>query len=309
MRPGRQGLPPPRHNLKTLALLIGLLATTAACATTEGHEGASASKPEVSEQSILESTDRALADGRFEDASYFLNRVLSKNPNNAAARLRLAELYLATGQKAAASQVFKSLTATKDLSARAHQGWGIAMLRRGELTTAHEALRRAIEENPKLWRSWNALGLYYDTQDRWPDAQKAYDKALELKPDSAMIHNNVGYSLLIQKKFVGATMKFTKALKLDSKFAMARTNLRLALSWLGRYDEAMMGVPVGELPTALNDVGYVAMLRGDYAQAEALLAQALETSPRFNEKAWRNLKYIESVRKTNMRSRPRRKKW
>ena len=237
-----------------------------------------------------------------------LARILQKNPNSPAARLRLGELYLKKGQKAAAAQVFKSLTSTKGLSARAHQGWGIAMLKRGKLTLAHEVLKRAIEENPKLWRTWNALGLYYDSQKRWDNAQKAYGKALELNPGSAMLHNNQGYSLLIQRTFVGAAKNFTRALKLDPKFAMARTNLRLALSWLGKYDEAVLGVSSRELPAALNDVGYIAMLRGDYAIAEALLARALETSPRFNEKAWRNLKYIESVRANNLRSRPPRKK-
>ncbi len=306
MRPGRQGLPLLRHNLKTLALLFGLLAT--ACATTEGGESKPAAKPDYSEKNILDSTDLAIAENRTEDAAYLLTRALQKNPNSPEARLRLAELYLATGQKAAAVQVFKSLTSAKGLSARAHQGWGISMLKLGELTLAHEVLRRAIDENPKLWRTWNALGLYYDSQKRWDSAQKAYGKALELNPDAAMLHNNLGYSLLIQRKFVGAAKNFNRALKLDSKFAIARTNLRLALSWLGKYDEAVLGVSKRELPSALNDVGYIAMLRGDYATAEALLARALETSPRFHEKAWRNLKYIESVRESNMRSRPPRKK-
>lgn len=307
MRPGRQGLPLPRPNLKTLALLFGLLATASACATTEGANSKPAAKTEYSEKQLLESTDRALAESRTEDASQLLTRILQKNPNSPAARLRLAELYLATGQKAAAAEVFKSLTSTKGLSARAHQGWGIAMLKRNELTLAHEVLRRAIAENPKLWRTWNALGLYYDTQKRWDDAQKAYTMALDLNPDSAMLHNNLGYSLLLQQKFVGAAKKFTQALRLDSKFTMARTNLRLALSWLGQYDEAVLGVSKRELPSALNDIGYIAMLRGDYATAEALLARALETSPRFHEKAWRNLKYIESVRESNKRP-PRKKR-
>ncbi len=308
MRPGRQGLPLLRHNLKTLALLLGLLATASACASSKSVESKPAPKTEYTEKQILEITDQALADNRTEDAAQLLVRALQDNPNSTAARLRLAELYLATGQTVAAGQVFKSLVSTKGLVARALQGWGIAMLKQGEMTLAHEVLKRAIDDDPKMWRTWNGLGLYYDSKKRWDDARKAYGKALDLNPDSAMLHNNRGYSLLIQRNYVGAAKKFTHALKLDSKFVTARTNLRLALSWLGRYDEAMLGVPSRELPAALNDVGYIAMLRGDYATAESLLSRALETSPLFIEKAWRNLKYIESVRDAKAPSRPSRKK-
>lgn len=308
MRPGRQGLPLPRHNLKTLALLFGLLATASACATTKDVESKPAAKAEYSEKQLLESMDRAIAERRTEDAAQLLTRILQEHPNSHAARLRLAEFYLMTGEQVTAAEVFKSLTSSKGLSAQANQGWGIAMLKQGELTLAHEVLKRAIEEDPKLWRTWNALGLYYDSKKNWAKALKAYGKALEFNPNTAMLHNNLGYSLLIQHNFIGAAKKFTQALKLDPKFAIARTNLRLALSWLGRYEEAVLGVSRRELPDALNDVGYVAMLRGDYAIAESMLSRALETSPMFNEKAWRNLKYIESVKQTNKASRPPRKK-
>lgn len=309
MRPGRQGLPLPRYNLKTLALLLGLLATACAPSKTgESGKDKPAATPQYTEEQLLRITDQAIAERRTDDAAQLLVRALQENPNSTKARLSLAELYLATGQKVLAGQLFKSLVSTKGLVARALQGWGIAMLKQGEMNLAHEVLKRAIQEDPKMWRTWNALGLYYDSEKNWDDAGKAYGKALEFNPDSEMIHNNRGYSLLIQGDYVGATRKFAQALKLDPKFATARTNLRLALSWMGRYDEAVAGVSSRDLPAALNDVGYIAMLRGDYATAESMLSRALATSPLFIEKAWLNLKYIESVKDAKTPSRSSRKK-
>ena len=51
-----------------------------------------------------------------------------------------------------------------------------------------------------------------------------------------------------------------------------------------------------DLPNVLNNVGYIAILRGDYVRAESLLNQAMEASPTFNDKAWENLRYLETIK-------------
>ena len=85
-------------------------------------------------------------------------------------------------------------------------------------------------------------------------------------------------------------------MRLDPDFATARENLRLSLAWQGDYGRALSGVsPVGHAE-ALNNVGYIALLRGDYADAEAYLLRAMEIDPQYNEIASHNLSYLRDMR-------------
>ena len=284
--------------LRSVALLTALLTAVAACQSLGGETPklppklASGAPPSV----LLEEADKAVAQGRYEDATILLGRVLKKDPNNARARLILAESYLATGRTPFAAATFKNLASSDDVRAKALQGWGIALLKERKLEAAHKVLRDAVREDPTLWRAWNALGLYYDSQRRWDEARESYDQALEAESDSAVVHNNLGFSLLMQQKYSEAATEFTAALKLRPGLRVARTNLRLTLAWQGKYKEAARGAGLEELPTVLNDIGYIAMLRGDHVAAEAYLVRAMEASPSFNETASRNLRYVKSIK-------------
>jgi Flp pilus assembly protein TadD len=46
----------------------------------------------------------------------------------------------------------------------------------------------------------------------------------------------------------------------------------------------------------LNNIGFIAVMRGDYDNAEAYLLRAMEADPRYNETAARNLTYLRQVR-------------
>ena len=75
-----------------------------------------------------------------------------------------------------------------------------------------------------------------------------------------------------------------------------QVNLRLALAWSGRYAHAMTGATDEDISKVLNNVGYVALLRGDFDNAEAYLLRAMEADPSFNKVAWRNLAYLRNIR-------------
>ncbi len=286
--------------LRTLALSAGLLTTLAACESfdfgKDKPDPLAASEVGAGTESLLGAADVAIAQRRIEDAAILLGRILKTDPNNAQAKLRIAEMYLLADKLLLAAAAFKHLSKTSDVRAKALQGFGIAMMKQGELDTAHKALKEAVDEDASLWRAWNGLGLYYDSQSLWNEAGESYKQALGAKPELALIHNNLGYSLLMQGKFVDATSAFRKALRIRPDLEAARVNLRLSLAWEGKYQEATAGVKRGEMPTVLNDVGYIAILRGDYDQAEAFLLRAMKASPTFNETASKNLGYVKTIR-------------
>ena len=140
------------------------------------------------------------------------------------------------------------------------------------------------------------MGAYHDAREEWAEAGESYRKAIAVVPDNSVVRNNLGFSLFMQGRLDEAISELIKAVRMDPEFALARTNLRLAYARKGRYLQALAGLTEDDLGEALNDVGYIALMRGDYENAEAYLLRAMEADPAFNERAWRNLNYLRSLR-------------
>jgi Flp pilus assembly protein TadD len=181
------------------------------------------------------------------------------------------------------------------LKARALHNAGVALLLTDRPQQAEQELEAAVEFDPSSWRAWNALGRARDARRAWEEAAAAYERALTLAPDEGAVLNNFGMSKLSAGDPDGAAELFVRALEASPDLAPAETNLRLALALGGRYEEALAGVDAENLPAALNNVGYAALLRGDYAQARVLFLRAIDASPGFYEPAWSNLRFLSSV--------------
>jgi Flp pilus assembly protein TadD len=159
-------------------------------------------------------------------------------------------------------------------------------------------LLAAVEANPKLWRAYNALGFIADQKRRFDEAADFYAQALAAKPDSAMLLNNRGYSLLTAGHADVAIGDFRKALALDPQSETVQNNLRLAMAEKGDYAEATRGVVRDTQSVVLNNVGVVAMRRGDLTTAEAMLARAMVGNPNYDAVTARNLDTLAALKAT-----------
>lgn len=240
--------------------------------------------------------DKAIEDERFDDAERLLERVFVSDPESVEGKLLVAELRLARGDPAGALAPFSELVEKPEVAARAKQGRGITLLLIGDGESAEKSLREAVSADATLWRAWNGLGAHQDSRGQWGSAEKSYRRALALRPAEPMLHNNLGFSLFMQDRLAEAIDSLGTALRLDPEFDLARTNLRLAFARKGQYLKALSGAQDQNLGRALNNVGYIALLRGDYESAEAYLLRAMQVDPSFNERAWRNLNYLKNLR-------------
>lgn len=282
--------------LRRLGAIL-LLTTVAACAGAPGDVGKQAgpavAKPDPG--AILTAADAARDDGQYADALTIYQQLLVEYPGLKAAEYGVAESMIALGKPSVAKTLFDGLIKTEKFHARALQGQGLAQLALGERKEASKTLAAATEADPKLWRCWNALGTIADSRGEHDKAQAAYEKALALKPNSAMVINNVGYSRLMAHDPPDAEKQFRKALSLDPGNETIQNNLRLAIAAKGDYREAVKFASRDKLSMVLNNVGFVAMERGDYAAAEGLFARAMDASKSYAVVTAKNLDQLKSL--------------
>lgn len=245
---------------------------------------------------LVRQAEAALTDGRHADAAQHYRRIVAIDPAHAAARFGMAEIRLATGDAARAHELFDSLVDDPDYGARALQGRGIARLMLGQPRGAAEDMRKAVAADPALWRAWNALAQFHDAERDWEQAGDSYRKALAVMPDSAVVNNNLGFSLMMQGQTEEAARMFLAALRRQPDLKAAQANLRLALAWQGRYVDALAGVGLAQLPEVMNNLGYVAMMKGEFEVAEAYFTRAIEASPSYYRTAADNLLRLRAMR-------------
>lgn len=244
---------------------------------------------------MLALPESAYEAGRYNDALQLYRELLVKDPDNTRVKLGIADCELASDDPSDANALYEELESDPSIHARVLQGRGIALVRLGQNAPAEKSLKDAVAADPKLWRAWNALGVLYDANHKWDDADQAYAKALALMPRSAIVNNNLGFSLLSQGKTNEALKSFQTALQIDPTLQPAQMNLRLALALSGRYDEAMAGAQGPNLPATLNNVGFAAMARGDYAKAEAYFTQSVNASSSYEDMASKNLEELKVI--------------
>jgi Flp pilus assembly protein TadD len=242
----------------------------------------------------LAAADATREDGHVSDALAIYQQVLVDEPGNPQSEYGVAECLLVMGKFAEARQLFEGLQRNADLRAVALQGEGLAWLGLDRDDAAEKTLLAASQVDPTLWRSWNALGSLADRRHATADAEKFFAKAAELNPGSAAVKNNLGYSELVKGDPQHAIELFRAALALEPKSETIQNNLRLAIAATGNYDEALRSTAHDQLPVVLNNVGYVAMQRGDRAAAESYFAKAMEASGSYATVTAKNLDLLKS---------------
>ena len=118
---------------------------------------------------------------------------------------------------------------------------------------------------------------------------------------AATVLNNRGYSSYLAGNFEAAERDFRSALSADPGYEKAWQNLGLVYARRGEYRTAVATLTrVVEDHVAANDVGYIAMLSGDYPTAERLFAEAIRLSPRYYQAANENVAELRRRRATTL---------
>lgn len=256
--------------------------------------------PEQQELIIVQA-DRAFRSGDYTTSLQKYSRLIAGGNKTPEIQLGYSESLLATKNLDQAQVEFKKLGKMPGFEAKAHQGQGIALARTLALVDAKGHLNKAVEQDPELWRSWNALGQIADIEEDWETAGLAYAAAIQINPRSAATINNLGMSSLLQGRLDASLASFEKALEIDPGSEVVQRNRRLVLAMQGKYGDAINGVSPQQIAQELNNIAFVAMHRGDHSEARRLLDRSIDESDVYYGKAEQNMDRLEQISDDNAR--------
>jgi Flp pilus assembly protein TadD len=256
----------------------------------------SGATPRVDPTVLLAAAEATRNEGRFSEAVEIYQQVLSADATSVAGQYGMAECLFSLGRPKDAKSIFEALTKNAEYRTVSLQGSGLSALALDQREDAAKSLRLAVAEDSKLWRAYNGLGLIADYKHQSGEAETFYDKAMALNPDSATLFNNRGYSRLTAGSADTAIADFQQSLGLDPSSETVQNNLRLALAVKGDYAAATRGVAHENVSMVLNNVGVIAMQRGDLDAAEGMLSQSMVDSPNYNDVAARNLVQVGAAK-------------
>lgn len=244
----------------------------------------------------LSAGEQALAAGDGQAALDHFGGALNVAPTEPRAILGAAEAHLLLGKPEQALAALATLAEPARQGAAYLQVKGLAHFHAGDTGAARPLLEQAVAADGKAWRAWAALAAVYDRAGAWTEADAAYDRAVATAPQPGPVYNNRGLSHLARGEPEEAVLWLRKAVAADPGLSGAQDALAFAVAVQGAYEAALTGIPADRLPVALNNVGYAALLRGDYAAADGYLRRAMAESPVYMKTTAENLRWLESLR-------------
>jgi Flp pilus assembly protein TadD len=272
-------------------LTLCVLSSLAGCAG--APEQPSTDAPEVvSATSAADARARAAearAKGDADAALRLYVEAAEHDPADTEALYAIGSMYDERGDASRAARAYARVVQIDPQHARALEGLGLRYFADRQFEQAGPLLSRAVGSDVTLWRSHNALGLIADTLGNHNDAVVHFAAALTANPGSATVLNNRGYSRYLAGSLDAAERDFRAALAAEPNYDKAWQNLGLLYARRGDYITALSTLERVVSPfVAANDVGYIAMLSGDYAIADQLFAEAIRLSPRYYQTANEN---------------------
>lgn len=239
----------------------------------------------------MDAAKTAFENGDYAQALAGFRTALSADKDNEAVLLGFGNSALALGKGDVALQVFQRL---KSETPAALSGLILAEIMTGQSADIELRLNEALERDQSDPRLWNALGRYFDDQNRPLLAQDNYIKAIATGRASAGAINNLGMSYLMAGRSKDALVKFEHALSMDESNLLYDNNRRLVLALSRNYAQAVENLPDYHAADILNDAGYIAKMQGNLAAARRLFEAAIAASPRHHSVAYENLSSLNT---------------
>jgi len=226
-----------------------------------------------------------LQQGRLDDASGYLRRVVQLKPDWAAAHSNLGVALAGRGLRAEAIASFEEALKLDPRQTDARYNLGNALREEGRLEEAVACFREVLARQPAYAAAHTNLGWILFNLGRPAEAGPHLRRAVELAPNDAPAHHNLGRLLIEQDQLAEAIRCLQQACRLQPD-GDAHATLGIALAKQGRSQEALASLKEAarfkpDSPDVLNSAGVVHAEQGDFEAALSAFQEALRLRPDF----------------------------
>lgn len=167
---------------------------------------------------------------------------VAKLPDNARARINLAEIFINSGRPAEALAQATEAVRLRPNYAEAQTNLGIAYAQLRRPAEALAACGQAVELRPDYARGRSNYGIVLAQSGHWTEAVTQFEVALRLAgdaPEAMLIRGNLARALLRAGRLPEAIAAFSTVLQAQPGAADLHYQMAVALSLSGREPEAM----------------------------------------------------------------------
>jgi Tfp pilus assembly protein PilF len=237
--------------------------------------------------------DKAVQSGKMELAQLYYIKAYDLEPTNVRVLQKMADLYTDLKKYDLAEVSLKLILQQQPGDLKATEQYGLLLIKLKKYADAEKNLTQ-VATKQQSWSAYNGLGIIATLQGDHLKAENFFKKADSISPNSPELLNNIGFALYSADKLTEAAPYYLKALQINPGFKKAIYNYALLQARLSNYEEAHTAFAKVSSPAeASNNTGYIAMMNGDYPEANNYLQEAINVSPKFYKKANDNLKRLE----------------
>lgn len=216
---------------------VALSLTMAGCMTSSTVPQ-EAAKPANVEPALRQAAMMSERNASYGEAAQHYAALHAKYPQDKAITMALARNLRFAGNPQQAIAVINSATAGQSPDALMLLELGKDYLAADQLNLAKPTLERAKAAAPLNWEILSSLGVVYDYEGEYSQAQQQYDAALFLDPENPTVLNNKALSLAQEGRLDEAVTTMKIATDQPSASAQARQNLALLMALKGDAEAA-----------------------------------------------------------------------
>ena len=238
---------------------------------------------------------KAEQESKMDLAQLYYIKAFELAPTNIQVLQAMVDLYIKINQYELSEVSLKLMLKQQPTNINFIEQYGLLQLQQRKWAEAKKKLMAVVSKQAS-WQAYNGLGVLASLQHETLDAEQYFRKADQLAPHSPDILNNIGFSLYSSNQLVEAGLFYDKALAINPTFKKALYNSALLQAKLEHYDLAYrIFVGISSEAEANNNLGYILMMKGDYAAAYNYLQEAIRLSPQYYKKANDNLMRLKQL--------------
>jgi Tfp pilus assembly protein PilF len=272
-------------------LLISAAAVSLAACTESVHK-----KKDPLAKSVIDEADLndLMLTARDPNAAVdYFQKALAREPDRADFRRGLASSLARAGRYPESARVYQELVTLNQDEPTDRLDYAFVAMRLDEWDTV-KTLSRSFPAGLATPRRYLIDAMVADQDENWEAADKAYARAVKLSPQPGAVLNNWGVSQMSRGDLAAAEATFQRALSYDGRLFNAKNNLGIARALRGEYSLPLVPLTDEEKAVLLNNMGIVAMRRGDEKVARGLFAAAVDAHPQYYAGAASKLAALEA---------------